>query len=171
NAGNTTTQPITVATIDTGIGVTEVYFMNQNVRTSDTPTFTGLSAGSSRITGVATPTADTDAATKAYVDAAVAGAGGGSDIAGVRCYDLYTNDYTNKTSRYCQATCPAGYEVVNAEITCKFGGYNMGEGGVPGSWGCSKYLADTAVNSVAFLAHSTTADNKDVWGMVWCIKN
>jgi hypothetical protein len=39
--------------------------------TGDTPTFNGLNAGSAKITALATPTADTDAATKAYVDTAV----------------------------------------------------------------------------------------------------
>jgi hypothetical protein len=45
---------------------------------TDTPTFNGLSAGSALITDVANPVALQDAATKDYVDTAVAGAGGGT---------------------------------------------------------------------------------------------
>ena len=40
--------------------------------TGNTPTFNGLNAGSAKITSLATPTADADAATKAYVDSQVA---------------------------------------------------------------------------------------------------
>jgi trimeric autotransporter adhesin len=52
---------------------------------SASPTFSaGLSAGSQRVTDVATPTADSDAATKAYVDANSGGASGtaGGDLSG-----------------------------------------------------------------------------------------
>ena len=40
--------------------------------TGNTPTFNGINAGSQKITSLATPTADADAATKAYVDSQVA---------------------------------------------------------------------------------------------------
>jgi len=40
--------------------------------TGNTPTFNGINAGSAKITSLATPTADADAATKAYVDSQVA---------------------------------------------------------------------------------------------------
>jgi hypothetical protein len=46
---------------------TDTYHLNQDVRSTATPTFTGLSAGSQRITNVATPTAASDAATMGYV--------------------------------------------------------------------------------------------------------
>ena len=45
----------------------------QNISTTSTPAFTGLSATSTVITAVATPVAATDAANKSYVDSAVAG--------------------------------------------------------------------------------------------------
>ena len=53
--------------------------MNQSVATTAAPTFAGatmtanLSMGSNKITGLAAPTADTDAVTKAYVDGAIEG--------------------------------------------------------------------------------------------------
>ena len=45
--------------------------MNQNVSTTSTPTFFGLDAGGQKIVNLATPTASTDAANKAYVDSIV----------------------------------------------------------------------------------------------------
>ena len=48
--------------------------MNQDVATTSTPTFTGLSAGNALVTDVAAPAGNTDAANKQYVDT-VAGAG------------------------------------------------------------------------------------------------
>ncbi len=143
NAGNTTTQAITVATLNTGQGAYELYAMNQNVqttdsptfaaltvttlntgqgayelyamnqnvRTSDTPTFTGLSANSTRVTSVATPTTGTDAANKSYVDAAVAAAGGGSNIEVKNCGASADQTAT------CSAYCSPGYEIVDHAIT------------------------------------------------------
>ncbi|MBI1961068.1 MAG: hypothetical protein HYS45_00010 [Parcubacteria group bacterium] len=196
NAGNTTTQPITVATlntgpgayelyamnqnvqttdaptfatINTGLGAYELYAMNQNVRTTDTPTFTGLSANSSRITSVATPTAGTDAASKDYVDTAVAGAAGGSDIVNNNC----SNDYGDSTTQTCTAECPVGYEVVHSAITCTLGGIYVGEGGNPGSWGCAKIVGtlDGGVAHMTFRAKYTSGGSIQVNGTVWCIKN
>lgn len=51
--------------------------------TGDTPTFNGLNAGSAKITALGTPTADTDAATKAYVDTQVASANQLSELTDV----------------------------------------------------------------------------------------
>lgn len=51
--------------------------------TGDTPTFNGLNAGSAKITALGTPTADTDAATKAYVDTQVATANQLSELTDV----------------------------------------------------------------------------------------
>ena len=45
--------------------------MDQNVATTDTPTFTGLSANNTIISDVATPVAGTDAASKSYVDSTI----------------------------------------------------------------------------------------------------
>lgn len=53
--------------------------LDQNLATTSTPTFAGasltgnLAMGTNKITGLGTPTADTDAATKAYVDGIAAG--------------------------------------------------------------------------------------------------
>jgi len=44
-AGTTSVGALTADTINTGQGATEVYLMNQNVRTSDTPTFTKINTG------------------------------------------------------------------------------------------------------------------------------
>ena len=41
-----TTAAVTFATVNTGQGATEVHLMNQNVRTTDSPTFNGLSTNS-----------------------------------------------------------------------------------------------------------------------------
>jgi hypothetical protein len=59
--------------ISGGTGVTYssttgIISIGQAVGTGDTPTFNGLSASSAKITSVATPTAETDAANKSYVD-------------------------------------------------------------------------------------------------------
>ena len=55
----------TGVTYNSGTGSISI---GQAIGTGNTPTFTGLSAGSSRITSVATPSASTDAANKGYVD-------------------------------------------------------------------------------------------------------
>ncbi len=58
-----------------GTGVTYssgVISIGQAVGTGNTPTFTGLSAGSAKITSLATPTVATDAANKSYVDTVAA---------------------------------------------------------------------------------------------------
>lgn len=47
---------------------TGIISIGQAVGTGSTPTFNGLSAGSAKITSLATPTAATDAANKSYVD-------------------------------------------------------------------------------------------------------
>lgn len=52
---------------------TAVSSLNQNLGTSDTPTFNGLNAGNAKITNLAAPTANSDAATKLYVDQNAAG--------------------------------------------------------------------------------------------------
>ena len=59
--------------ISAGTGVTYssttgIISIGQAVGTGDTPTFNGLSASSSKITSLATPTIGTDAANKSYVD-------------------------------------------------------------------------------------------------------
>lgn len=83
NAGSSTINaarlPTTLAT-QNGINT----FSGTNTFSTATTFSAGLSAGSQRITNVATPTASTDAATKAYVDANVGGATGaaGGDLTG-----------------------------------------------------------------------------------------
>jgi hypothetical protein len=60
-----------------GTGVTYtsgVISIGQAVGTGNTPTFNGLSAGSAKITSLATPTVATDAANKSYVDTVVSAA-------------------------------------------------------------------------------------------------
>jgi len=65
--------------ISAGTGVTYssttgIISIGQAVGTGDTPTFNGLSASSSKITSLATPTVGTDAANKSYVDTLVSAA-------------------------------------------------------------------------------------------------
>ena len=63
--------------LSAGTGVTYtsgVISIGQAVGTGNTPTFNGLSAGSAKITSLATPTVATDAANKSYVDTVVSAA-------------------------------------------------------------------------------------------------
>lgn len=78
NLTDLTTAEVTQLTAINGTTITSTQWgylgaTDQGLSTSDTPTFTGLDAGSAKITGLATPTLDTDAATKAYADSIAAG--------------------------------------------------------------------------------------------------
>ena len=70
--GITATERAQLANIDaTTISTTQWGYlgaMDQGVATTDTPTFTGLDAGSQKITNVATPTATGDAVNLGYLD-------------------------------------------------------------------------------------------------------
>ena len=69
------TGAVYATTLDTGQGANELYDMNQNVLTTSSPTFAGLTMtgnvamGGNKITGLGNGTAATDAVTKAQLDA------------------------------------------------------------------------------------------------------
>lgn len=67
-----TTNQITVSGSGTE-GAAVVLNLPQDIHSDATPTFTGLNANDGRITNVASPINDSDAATKIYVDSAVQG--------------------------------------------------------------------------------------------------
>lgn len=83
--GISSTERTQLANIDSStINATQwgyVGALDQSLTTTDSPTYVGLTLssalamGSSKITGLATPTATTDATTKAYVDAVAGGTG------------------------------------------------------------------------------------------------
>jgi hypothetical protein len=134
-----------------------------------------LAMSSNKVTGLAAPTADADAATKAYVDAA--SGGGGFSIKHVECSSKTDADGDpNPAPATCVAPCPSGMRVMYAHVTCTFqfvGNFYMGEGGgysskSPGfHYGCAK-LPQATDTSVTFRA-TTNTGNMEVFGSLFCI--
>ena len=91
-----TSNAVTFTTIDTGQGANELYDMDQNVLTTSSTTFVGITitgSGSSfsQPVVVGTPTGDTHAATKSYVDSGIALATS-TQYWTLDSSDLYPND-------------------------------------------------------------------------------
>ncbi len=139
-------------------------------------TLTGsLAMSSNKVTGLAAPTADADAATKAYVDAAAGG--GGSSITTVKCNGS-ASGYDNPS---CVASCPSGMKIIHSQVYCHFSNLGpqvtyVGEGMMShDTWvySCLK-LPDSATTNV-FRAYTPKANigsyptNKQVHGIIHCI--
>jgi hypothetical protein len=132
-----------------------------------------LAMSSNKVTGLAAPTADADAATKAYVDAA--GSGGGFSIKEVGC----SNSATTGNNVQCAAACPAGMKIFHSYVNCHFQvlsdvaaltyvgeGFGLMEGS---NYSCVR-MHDAQDATIYFRAYtSKSAQNKQVNGEIWCI--
>ncbi len=132
-----------------------------------------LAMSSNKVTGLAAPTADADAATKAYVDAA--GSGGGFSIKEVEC----SNSTSTGNYVQCGAACPGGMKIIHSYVNCHFqflsdvaGITFVGEGfGLmeASNYSCVR-MHDAHDTTIYFRAYtSKSAQSKQVNGEIFCI--
>jgi hypothetical protein len=177
--GNTTTQAITVATINTGLGANELYAMDQHVRTSDSPTFASPTlTGSLTLGGVAVSEFSTDGtlsgnsdtavptekAVKTYVDAA----GTGLDFEFVTGTGGCGSDYCIVV-----VNCSNGRSPLEVGAVCTADSVDFGSGGIGFSDGRSAGCWATPFSSSQIIAmsdYSGSFSTKGIYVQMTCVK-